>query len=781
MKRALAVLVVLLCCPALAHAEDVYKVRIENGADARSLLMVGTEPLVRLTDGYLVLVDAAAAERLLETELAYTLIASDVTVEELVFDGRLDRASVDLFPLVFEQDNLRLFRVDAAEVESLPESFQLIPLSRSKPAIEFTEAPLLREFTAASTVDLDTLIARIDRDSLESYVERLQAYFRRYTATDSIYAARDWLAARFAEFEYDSVVFDSFQTSLGESQNVIAYKLGTTWPNQQIIIGAHYDAVSVSPGADDNGTGTAAVLEIARALQDVETEMTFIFILFAAEEQGLYGSYHYADAAAARGDSIIYMLNLDMIGHYENTTLASLYHGPDVTFSEIWQTLADSLVGLAGVLEGNSGGSDHWPFSQQGYDVTFVAEYIFSNVYHTNRDSTTYIDYDYMTKMVKASLATAYQVNVVAVPQPTIAFVYPTGVPRIIEPGVAESFPVELIAAWGGTLIPGSGQLHYALNGGEYTAVPLTEISGTMYEAVLPVAACDDLLEFYLSAEESTAGVIFDHLPDNPYRAKIATDMALVFADDFETNTGWTVSGYVTDGQWDRGVPAGGGLRGDPPTDFDGSGSCYLTDNVAGNSDVDGGTTLLFSPTFDLTLGDAEIHYAFWYSNSFGDDPFNDVFVASLSNDNGQSWTPVDTAGPVERASGGWYEVSFWAADYLPLTNQMKMRFSAADLGSGSVVEAAVDDFTVTFYECLECDCGVWGDMNGDDGVNPLDVTYLVNFVYKNQDARVQPPDCPFVAGDVDCNSIPTPLDVTILVNLVYKSQGPLPCDPCSP
>jgi hypothetical protein len=764
----------------MAEADDLYKVRVRDAADTQRLRAVGVEPLVRLTDGYLVLADEAAARRLLLTQLKWALIISEVSTGDLAFDGRLDRANVGLFPLVFEQDNLRLYRVDQTESAADLESHQLIPVNRSRPAIEFAEAPQLRESAVTTAADLATLIAGVERDSLESYLERLQAFFRRYTATDSIYAARDWIAGKFAEFEYDSVVFDNFQTSLGESQNVIAYKVGSTWPNQQIVIGAHYDAVSTSPGADDNGTGTAGVLEIARVLQDVETEMTFIFILFAAEEQGLYGSYHYADEAAARGDSIIYMLNMDMIGHYENTVMASLYHGPDVTFSELWQALADSLVGLVGVLEGNSVGSDHWPFSQKGYPVTFVAENIFSSVYHTYRDSTTYVDYDYMTNMVKASLATAYQVNVLAVPQPTIIFTYPAGVPEIIGPNVVESFPVELTAAWGGAMVHGSGQLFYAVNGGDYTAVPLTEISGNVYEAALPAVGCDNQLVYYLSAEESTNGFITDPGPDDPFRVKIATDMAPVFADEFETSTGWIVSGYVTDGPWERGVPAGGGVRGDPPTDFDGSGSCYLTDNVAGNSDVDGGTTFLISPTFDLTVGDAEIHYAFWYSNNFGDDPFNDVFVASLSNDNGQNWTTVESAGPVERASGGWHEVTFWAADYLPLTNHMKVRFSASDLGSGSVVEAAVDDFSVTYYSCSECDCGVWGDINGDGSINPVDVSFLANFVYKSLDARVQPPVCPVEAGDVDCSAITTPLDVTFLVNLVYKMLGPLPCDPCS-
>lgn len=784
MKRKAIILTLILCCAAAAHADDLYNVRIRNADDARRLRMTGVDPVAGLAQGYLVLADEIAAERLAVTGLEYNLIARDITEDRLALDGRMDRQNVEQFPLIFEEDNLRLYLVDFNELATLPAAPQLYPVTIGKPTISFNEAPRLRDLSTVQAVDLNGLIAQVDQDSLESYLERLQVFYRRYTGTDSIDAARDWIAAKFAEFDYDSVVFDSFQIDLGgptECQNVIAYKPGTVWPKQQIIVGAHYDAVSTSPGADDNGTGTAGVLELARILKNVETEMTFIFILFAAEEQGLYGSWHYADEAAARGDSIVYMLNLDMIGHYQNTIFASLYHGADLTFSQLWQSLADSLLGIQGILSGGSGGSDHYPFAQKGYDVTFAAEYTFSTVYHSYRDSTTYVDYAYMTKMVQASLATAYQANIVGAPQPSLSFAFPGGIPEVMEPQLAETFPVEIAGTWGGTLVPGTELLHYAIDGDGYTAVPLVAVSGSLFEATLPDAACNSRLEYYLSAEESINGIITDPDPANPFTAVVATGEISIFADNFETSTGWTVSGDAIDGQWNKGIPAGGGLRGDPPTDFDGSGQCYLTDNVAGNSDVDDGTTFLYSPVFDLSAGDARLHYACWYSNSFGNDPYNDIFIVSLSNNGGADWVDADTIGPVEHSSGGWFEYAFWVGDVLTPTAQMQVRFAASDLGDGSVVEAAVDDFSVTFYECISCDCGVWGDLNGDTEVNPLDVSYLVNFVYKTLDARVQPPGCLFDAGDTNCDDGVNPLDVANLVNLVFKQLGPLPCEPCVP
>ena len=297
-------------------------------------------------------------------------------------------------------------------------------------------------------------------------------------------------------------------------------------------------------------------------------------------------------------------------------------------------------------------------------------------------------------------VAKAWTAVGVSVPLPSVAFAYPTGVPSVLTPNQPATFEVEVNGALGGTPVSGSGELHYSLDGGSYTTVSMTEISANYYEATLPAAPCGSIYEFYLSAEEEEYGVYYDPDPTDPFEAVAAVNVVVVFEDNFESDQGWTVSGDALDGQWQRGIPVGGGDRGDPPTDFDGSGRCYLTDNVDDNSDVDDGTTILTSPVFDLSQGDARIHYARWYSNNFGNDPFNDVFEVYISNNNGTSWTLVETVGPVEQASGGWYEHSFWVSDFVTPSSQMRMRFDASDLGDGSVVEAGVDAFSVTVYEC---------------------------------------------------------------------------------
>ncbi len=304
-----------------------------------------------------------------------------------------------------------------------------------------------------------------------------------------------------------------------------------------------------------------------------------------------------------------------------------------------------------------------------------------------------------------------------------LQFDYPSGLPGLLPPSQASNIDVDVLPNVSSP-VAGSGMVNYRIGQvGAFTADAMTETVPNEYVATLPAAQCGETVDFFFSADASGGGTFNDPTGGStaPYRVFAASQIVDVASFDFEVTTGWTVSGNATDGQWNSGVPANG-ARGDPPSDFDGSGRCFLTDNVAGNSDVDGGTTTLTSPVFDLSnASDPRVSYARWFSNVEGDSPNQDTFVIEISNDGGSSWTNLETVGPSgAEVVGGWFQKSFNIADVLAPTNQVQMRFNASDLGAGSIVEAAVDGF-----EVFDVNCGFNAPLSAQAPDNVLKNRYI--------------------------------------------------------
>ena len=280
-----------------------------------------------------------------------------------------------------------------------------------------------------------------------------------------------------------------------------------------------------------------------------------------------------------------------------------------------------------------------------------------------------------------------------------LTFSYPNGRPDTISPPRGAIMHVVVGEACGAIAQAGTGLLHYDVGGG-FTTVPMTPVSATEYDAIFPALTCGQTVAWYVSAQDSD-NTTFNDPPGAPgvtYSAISALGFNLEFEDDFETDQGWTVSGNAADGQWTRGTPINCD-RGDPPSDSDGSSRCWLTDNSAANScnsDVDGGTTILTSPVFDLQAGDF-VSYDYWIHSGPGviDDDFLDVAVAT--DPGGTNWTLLRNHVTPQAA---WLTDSIDIAAEVAASSTIRFRFIAGDLGAASLIEAGLDAFRIESVLC---------------------------------------------------------------------------------
>lgn len=297
---------------------------------------------------------------------------------------------------------------------------------------------------------------------------------------------------------------------------------------------------------------------------------------------------------------------------------------------------------------------------------------------------------------------------------PALSISLPTGAPTLVPPSVPTLVPVRIVAA-SQTLQAGSATLRYRMqDSGGFLAAPLTHVSGDDFLAAIPAPACWQRPEFYITATGSGGTVVT--MPGTAPAEVLRANVGIVvnrFIDDFETDKGWSgadLDDTATTGRWTRGIPQATSAQPGEDHTLNGQ-NCWITDFRAGQQvsdfDVDDGKTTLTSPLFDGTgMDEARIGFWFWYSNGVGpSNPNTNVFEIQITNNDGISWLPVETIGPTgPETTGAWTERSYLISSLAAPTTTMRMRFIARD-DTGSIVEAAIDDFQVTGLTCPETRC----------------------------------------------------------------------------
>jgi hypothetical protein len=240
-------------------------------------------------------------------------------------------------------------------------------------------------------------------------------------------AARDYIAGQFRALGLETTLdnfswFRNKQPYQGTlvGTNVVAKLTGTVHPEKQFILGAHYDS-AVNPGADDDASGVAGLLEAARVLSSHKFEYTILFIAFDFEEIACSGSASYIDRHL--NDQILGMVEMDMIAYNDQgRNLAEVWSGgPDD--NPVSKALLAAMKRYAGTLatayRGWEGASDHGPIAAAGFNTAMLSEAEpYSPYYHKPSDTTAdergldtltsdgslYIDYTYATTMLRGAV-----------------------------------------------------------------------------------------------------------------------------------------------------------------------------------------------------------------------------------------------------------------------------------------------------------------------------------------------------------------------------------------
>ncbi len=250
-------------------------------------------------------------------------------------------------------------------------------------------------------------------DDLETLVD----FGVKEPGTSAIEDAKDWIIARYQTLGYTAIETQEFTVSGQTTSNIIITKTGSVYPNTFLIIDGHYDTIN-GPGANDNGSGTVLILELARLLKDVDTEYSIKFIHFSGEEEGLIGSEYYVNnTVIPQNLDIKLVLNIDEVGGVagmnNNTIVCERDEGSPNSNNGASALATQEMAncfGLYSTLQTEISyayASDYMPFEENGEVITGLYEANESPYPHSPNDVIENMDPDYVFEVTKGALGSA--------------------------------------------------------------------------------------------------------------------------------------------------------------------------------------------------------------------------------------------------------------------------------------------------------------------------------------------------------------------------------------
>ncbi|MEW5925528.1 MAG: M28 family peptidase, partial [Candidatus Zixiibacteriota bacterium] len=405
------------------NGTDFYLLKINDEFSAGIAKSIVPNAHGMVDNKFIVSLSPDQEQRLKAANVSLELLSKDCNIDRTyMLEGRHSRRSrtaLELNP-IYSTDNMYIIEMPEDSKDILiREGYMVFRLADMETPIFYS--PVIYANPPFDDYPGDTLADLVIQDSLYSYDARLEAFYTRFTPTDSCVAARSWLFNKFLSFGYSNVRLHAFQAN-NENQNVynapawnvVCKKIGTEKPDTWIIIGGHYDSyifecndnpLANASGADDDATGTATTLELARIFKNYPSRKSFMFVPFGAEEQFLIGSDSLAFKLYQDSVHVEFVLNTDMIAYFEGgePTVQAMTSG--IPYYEVFLAAAERLTDLI-PLRGPIAAWDARPFVNYGACGITLHEKLTNPFVHTSGDIITALDFEYMTKVVRTAAAT---------------------------------------------------------------------------------------------------------------------------------------------------------------------------------------------------------------------------------------------------------------------------------------------------------------------------------------------------------------------------------------
>ncbi len=290
--------------------------------------------------------------------------------------------------------------------------FSTIPTISSTEIIQQHQSPRQGPTLLSDSSDILQMIQQVNASLLQTYIQTIQDFGPHPTGSVACDAVETYLFETLNSYHL-SVNYEPWRAKLRTGTNIVATLPGNSDDNSIVIVSAHYDSIKISPGANDDGSGVAVVLAAASIMSQYYFNSTVRFILFSGEEQGLFGSKHYAQNASRNNENIIGDIQLDGVGYAITTDdgMKIEHHANNQSawMMDISTSIASSYpeeIGLEVIRLPHVTFSDHESFVQEGYAASYLWEYATTPYYHTSEDTLEHMNMTYLVKVCKLTIGT---------------------------------------------------------------------------------------------------------------------------------------------------------------------------------------------------------------------------------------------------------------------------------------------------------------------------------------------------------------------------------------